>query len=153
MLNRTGVGHPRRSFGAGPEAPRLIRDFVTRALELSEAPEEVIEDMRLAASELATNGVEHGDGTGVTVAIDCDDTWWTLQVESSSADHSTPSRPDRWVVAPAEAVSGRGLGIVRSLMDEVEAWSRRGTIVIVCRRRRLPRSGEQRDDPRSASEQ
>jgi anti-sigma regulatory factor (Ser/Thr protein kinase) len=116
----------------------LIRDFVSEALHLFAAPEHVIEDMRLAASELAANGVEHGDGTGVTVAVDCDDTWWTLQVESSAADHSAPTRPDRWVVAPAEAVSGRGLGIVRRLMDDVEAWSRRGTIVIVCRRRRSP---------------
>jgi anti-sigma regulatory factor (Ser/Thr protein kinase) len=138
MLNQNGIGHPRRSFGAGPEAPRLIRDFVTEALSLFAAPENLIDDMRLAASELAANGVEHGDGTGVTVAVDCDDTWWTLQVESSSADHSTPTRPDRWVVAPAEAVSGRGLGIVRRLMDDVETWSRRGTIVIVCRRRRSP---------------
>jgi anti-sigma regulatory factor (Ser/Thr protein kinase) len=136
MLNQHGVGHPRRSFDAGPDTPRLIRDFVTEALQHSDTPDHVIEDIRLAASELAANSVQHGDGTGVTVAVDCDDTWWTLQVESSSADHSTPTRPDRWVVAPAEAVSGRGLGIVRRLMDEVEAWSRRGTIVIVCRRRR-----------------
>jgi anti-sigma regulatory factor (Ser/Thr protein kinase) len=138
MLNQNGIGHPRRSFGAGPEAPRLIRDFVTEALHLFAAPDDVIDDMRLAASELAANGVEHGDGTGVTVAVDCDGTWWTLQVESSAADHSTPTRPDTWVVAPAGAVSGRGLGIVRRLMDDVQAWSRRGTIVIVCRRKRTP---------------
>lgn len=130
------VGHPRRSFGADHDSPRLIRDFVGDALHGWGAPHDVVDDIRLAASELAANAVEYGDGTGVTVSVDCDDDWWVLQVESGSADHSTPTRPDRWVVAPPDAVSGRGLGIVRGLMDEVETWSRRGTIVIVCRRRR-----------------
>jgi anti-sigma regulatory factor (Ser/Thr protein kinase) len=140
MLDRNGVGHPRRSFDAGPDTPRLIRAFVSDALRGWGATDDVIDDVRLAASELAANAVEYGDGTGVTVSVDCDDMWWVLQVESGSADHTATSRPDTWEVAPAAAISGRGLGIVRRLMDDVEAWSRRGTIVIVCRRSRTSRA-------------
>jgi anti-sigma regulatory factor (Ser/Thr protein kinase) len=63
--------------------------------------------------------------------------WWEVDVVGGSA--TSPSallEPDTWTVAGADEVSGRGLGIVRHLMDDIVTDTSAGQVSIRCRCRR-----------------
>jgi anti-sigma regulatory factor (Ser/Thr protein kinase) len=128
----------RREFDAVPTSARAARRFVTDLLRLGGAPAAVITDCSLVVSELVTNVIEHSGGTRVEVAVDlADPRWWCLEVVGAAP--SSPKQlaaPETWTVGGANDVSGRGLGIVRQLMDEVVINTTDGHITVTCRRRR-----------------
>jgi anti-sigma regulatory factor (Ser/Thr protein kinase) len=128
----------RRTFEAIPRSAHAARQFVTETLRQHGASNKVIGDYALAVSELATNVIEHGDGSGLTICIDASDPlWWEVEVAggAANADNSV-LHPNTWSVAGAEQASGRGLGIVRHLMDHVVADTTDGRVSIRCRRHR-----------------
>ena len=102
---------------------------------------EPIRDFALVVSELVTNIIEHGDGTIMVIYLDvADPGWWEVEVVggSSAASPSSLLQPATWSVAGADAISGRGLGIVRHLMDDVVTGITTGQVSIRCRLRRAP---------------
>ena len=96
---------------------------------LADVPDALNADVQLIASELVTNAVEHGRGDRVAFALRCDEGAVALTVESIGPAPNV-GEVDDWEVAPAEHVTGRGLGIVRSIADRVEVTRSGGRLVI-----------------------
>ncbi len=86
-------------------------------------------DAQLVASELVTNAVEHGTGGPVVVALRRGAASLSLTVESVGPAPDVGA-VDEWEVASVEEITGRGLGIVRSIADRVEVSRRNGRLVI-----------------------
>ena len=128
----------RRAFDAVPASARAARQFVTDLLRLDGAPAAVISDCSLVVSELVTNVIEHGGGARLEVALDlADPQWWRLEVIGTAPIAPTQLRaPETWTLAGANEVSGRGLGIVRQLMDDVVISAADDRVTVTCRRRR-----------------
>jgi anti-sigma regulatory factor (Ser/Thr protein kinase) len=128
-----------RLFAAVPASARAARSFVAASLGAAGATASVISDYELVVSELVANLIEHGDGTGLRISVDvADRQWWDVAVGgTTSAGGDGSAAPSAWRVADPFEPSGRGLGIVRRLMDEVVADSAEGESTIHCRRRRV----------------
>jgi anti-sigma regulatory factor (Ser/Thr protein kinase) len=93
------------------------RRFVRRMLADS-ADASTLADLQLIVSELFTNAVEHGvDGT-VRLVIHDEPRFVGVTVQSRGPAPRVGDATE-WQVAAPSAVSGRGLGIVRELADEV----------------------------------
>lgn len=122
-------------FRARPVNPRAVRRFVREALEAASAPADVVADFQLVVSELATNAIEHGVGDVVVEVDGSRPAWWEVTVSSSIGGARLRSTRE-WVIADADAGSGRGLGIVRWLMDEVRVDHVGDRISVRCRMRR-----------------
>jgi anti-sigma regulatory factor (Ser/Thr protein kinase) len=96
----------------------------------------LVDDLRLAASELVTNAVEHGNHEPVVVELEVDTDVVSLSVTSHSPhDHVAPVSD--WAVADSAEITGRGLGFVRTLADDVSV-SRGGGLLTITVERRLP---------------
>lgn len=106
------------------------RRFVRKSL--ADVPDALNADVQLIASELITNAVEHGTGDRVSFVLRLDDGAVALTVESIGP---APNVRDvgSWQVAPAAHITGRGLGIVRSIADCVEVSRRDGRLVITAK--------------------
>ena len=137
-MNLGAIGREPRIFDAVPTSARAARQFVTGELRDLGATRAEICDYALVVSELATNIIEHGDGAQLSVYVDdADPEWWEVSVVGRASD--TPDhvlRPETWTVASANEASGRGLGIVRHLMDNILTAARDGEVTFQCRRRR-----------------
>jgi anti-sigma regulatory factor (Ser/Thr protein kinase) len=107
-----------------PATRRTVAQYARR-VGLSEEQVEVLE---LAASELATNSIRHGGGSG-TVAM-----WLepdAVVIEFTDAGHLADPLTGR-LTPPVEAPGGRGLYLVNQLCDLVQVRSSpRGTTVRV----------------------
>jgi anti-sigma regulatory factor (Ser/Thr protein kinase) len=89
-----------------------VRAFVAQ----TGGDDRIADDLELVVSELATNVIEHTSADTISVLIERDDAGWTMQV----ADADDASMLDRVSLPPATARSGRGLFVVRSLVDTLE---------------------------------
>jgi anti-sigma regulatory factor (Ser/Thr protein kinase) len=128
-----------RSFRATPQSGRVIRAFVREVLSAADVPDPVASDVELVVSELGANAVEHGVGDEFTVTIDVSRRRWLAVSVTCVSDAAPALRAWRtWAIAPPDARSGRGLGIVRRLMDDVDVEARNGRLTVRCRRRLLP---------------
>jgi anti-sigma regulatory factor (Ser/Thr protein kinase) len=140
-MNASAVDREQQTFDATPRSARAARQFVADTLRQHDAPAKVIRDYALVVSELVTNIIEHGDGSYMVIYLDvADPDWWEMEVVGGSSAISTSPllQPETWTVAGADEVSGRGLGIVRHLMDEIASGTAAGQLSIRCRRRRAP---------------
>lgn len=137
-MNARAVDREQQSFDAIPSSARLARRFVSETLRLYGATDELISDYSLVVSELATNIIEHGDGSTMVVFLDiADPGWWELEVAGGATNPGSQLlRPETWTVAGSYEASGRGLGIVRHLMDDIATSFSGGRVSIRCRRRR-----------------
>lgn len=137
-MNPDATSTERRAFDAVPASARAARRYVTDLLRLDGAPAAVISDYSLVVSELVTNVIEHGGGARLEIALDlADPEWWRLEVVGAAPIAPKQlSAPETWSVAAANAVSGRGLGIVRQLMDDVVISAADDRVTVTCRRRR-----------------
>jgi anti-sigma regulatory factor (Ser/Thr protein kinase) len=137
-MNGNAVDRERRIFEAVPLSARAARQFVTERLRSSGAPVAVVGDYSLVVSELVTNVIEHSEGSHVEIILGLDDPlWWELEVVGGRP--AAPKRmlaPELWTVASAHEVSGRGLGIVRQLMDDVVTEIGTDRVSVRCRRYR-----------------
>jgi serine/threonine-protein kinase RsbW len=79
--------------------------------------EEVADDVVLALNEVATNAMLHGSSGGqpVEVVVQVDDGW----VEASVLDHGPDPPPVLSAVSEEPDSGGRGLWLLRRLVDEV----------------------------------
>ncbi len=97
-----------RRFPCESDAPRRARHFAIATLEHWGQPPELVDDVCLLVSELATNAVIHGNSDFVVTMSRADGV-----VRCSVSDHETaPPRPR---VAQHDAPSGRGLLIVDTI--------------------------------------
>lgn len=80
------------------------------------AAEQVVGDLELAVSELATNVAQHTDTDSIGVVVRCGADRWTIEVDDADG---LDTLSDTALPEP-DALSGRGLFIVHSVMDEVE---------------------------------
>jgi anti-sigma regulatory factor (Ser/Thr protein kinase) len=137
-MSANAVDREQKSFDAIPTSARGARQFVTETLQSHGADPKVICDYALVVSELTTNIIEHGNRSSLIIFVDVANAeWWEVEVVGGA---ESPARqllqPDTWTVAGADERSGRGLGIVRHLMDEISSDVTGGQIRIRCRRRR-----------------
>ncbi len=126
--------------------PALALDVPARAHDVATArhavsgfltdrgvPSVVVDDIELVVSELVTNAIIHppvvdGDVVRVEVGVAEDVVLTVSNIGSATAIPAT----DIWVLAPPEAASGRGLGIVRRLSDEVVVDQVGDRAVVTC---------------------
>lgn len=80
------------------------------------------DDVVLAASELLSNVYEHGADVEVEVSVEVSATTLVMSV-SSKADRDKLPAISRWVVPTPDSDSGRGLGVLRVLADDVTVLS------------------------------
>jgi anti-sigma regulatory factor (Ser/Thr protein kinase) len=137
-MNASAIDRIQQTFEAVPASARAARQFVSNTLRSHGAASMVITDFALVVSELATNIIEHGDGSDLVIFLDvADSEWWGMEVVGGAT--TAPSHvlePASWTVAAADEPSGRGLGIVRHLMDEIVTNTTDSQVSIRCRRRR-----------------
>jgi anti-sigma regulatory factor (Ser/Thr protein kinase) len=112
----------------------VARRFVRDALD-GVVPAAVSADLQLAASELVTNALEHGTRQPVTVTISADRGRATLAIESSTGAAATFADVEDWAIAEPDQRAGRGLGIVRTIADDVEVERDGSTLRILVHRR------------------
>lgn len=125
-----------RSYPSAPPSTRAARDFVVGELRRATASDRAVADFELIVSELVTNSVQYGSGAEIVVGVDAvTDGWYTVSISSGVDGVLPPLDPASWMVANAEMRSGRGLGIVRALADDLSVAVSDGRLVIVCRRR------------------
>jgi serine/threonine-protein kinase RsbW len=98
----------------------------------------VVDDMELVTSELVTNAMVHGRRGSIGVEVDAEGEVVVAVSNTGPAQAIPPI--EEWRAAAPLAPSGRGLGIVRRLCDDVAVLDIDDTTVVVCRRR-LPDSG------------
>ena len=92
------------------------RRFVRRAVD--DIDQSVVDDLQLIVSELFTNAIEHGSSDAVEVAVTQRPDHVSVAIDSSGPTPGVGPATE-WRVADAEALSGRGLGIVRHLADDL----------------------------------
>lgn len=137
----------------------IARHLLREWLEHIPVPRNEIQDLLLIVAELCSNAVRHASGSPGGVALRAaargDDV--VIEVEDDGGTLSWPNRGDD--VPDVDAEAGRGLFLVESLSDEVEATVRNGhSIVRVVRRAVLPSAAAPRSrtvvevDGASASE-
>jgi anti-sigma regulatory factor (Ser/Thr protein kinase) len=115
-------------------ARRFVAERLTDRLNGVAADDEVVDDLRLAASELVTNAVEHGNDQPVVLELDVDTGVVSLSVTSHSP-HDRVAPVSEWAVADAGEITGRGLGIVRTVADGVSVSRGGGMLTITVERR------------------
>lgn len=137
-MNASALDREQQSFAAIPTSARAARQFVAATLRRHDAAPKVISDYALVVSELVSNIIEHGDGSSMVISLDvANPDWWEVEVVGGSmTSPGSLLQPDTWTVAGADEASGRGLGIVRHLMDDIVTRTDAGQVSIRCRRRR-----------------
>ena len=110
------------------------RRFVADRLSGVATDSGIVDDFRLAASELVTNAVEHGNHQKVIVELAVNPGKVSLSVTSHSPYDNVAPVSD-WTVADADEITGRGLGIVRTLADDVSVSRGGGMLTITIERR------------------
>ena len=112
------------SLKAAPAELAALRDGLRAWLVDHELDEETERSTVLAVSEAAANAVEHGygcDGEGVvTVMASLDDGWVHVEVR----DEGT------WQEGRGDGDRGRGLAIIRSIMDRLSVERNHGSTVV-----------------------
>ena len=122
----------------GDQTSTVTRRHVATWLRTRGATPDEIDDLSLVASELAANVVQHGDADELLVRLDGNDpSRWTLEVVGGR--NLLPAHladPTSWEVSRPHDTHGRGLGIVRTVVDAVEVLSDRDVLTIRCHRLR-----------------
>jgi stage II sporulation protein AB (anti-sigma F factor) len=118
-----------------PYSLTLVREFIKTTLEPFKPIKPYIPDIVCATHEAAKNAVEHNPDCDIPVEVVCRVLEDSVVVEVSDrgngfeSDNFPPPPPD------LEAVAGRGILIMCSLMDEVEARSGdEGTTITMLKR-------------------
>jgi len=105
-----------------------LRQHVADAAHESGAGPDIIEQLQLVVSELATNAIQYNDADSLTVAVQGDGVSWTIEVSNADGLQGVdaPTLPD------SSALSGRGLFLVDNIMDRVELVEVEGRLHVRC---------------------
>ena len=126
-----------RTLPSSPASARQAREFVSGELRRLAAGADVVDDLDLIVSELMANSIQHGDGGDIVVRVDAPSAkWFSITVTNGVAFSLPPMDPSTWKVAATDLPSGRGLGIVRRLADEIAVTEAAGLVHVTGRRRR-----------------
>jgi anti-sigma regulatory factor (Ser/Thr protein kinase) len=96
----------------------VARRFVRTTLR-DIVPAHVAADMELITSELVTNAVRHGSREPLVVTVHADRRVTSVTIEHEHDQLDDIPRIAEWEIPDPELPSGRGLGLVRALSDEV----------------------------------
>ncbi|MBA2792698.1 MAG: ATP-binding protein [Thermoleophilaceae bacterium] len=115
------------TLAADPSELASMRALLRRWLARAEATEDDVAEILAATGEAAANAIEHGSAKGgqweLTGLLD------GREVDITVRDHGS------WQEAGSRTTGGRGLGLMRSLMDSVQvAQGPDGTVVRMRRR-------------------
>src|SRR4051812_34521734 len=94
------------------------RRFVRTELS-GRAPDEAVTDLMLATSELVTNAFEHASSERVRLPVRRNRDQASITVVSQGETARVPD-PAEWRPAQSDRLSGRGLGIVREIADDID---------------------------------
>lgn len=125
-------------LAANPPEVSRARHGVVDLLARAGAPSTIVDDIELVVSELVSNAVVHGRPGPVHVEVAVDDEV-VVAVANQGRSEGIPA-VEEWMLPGPEAVSGRGLAIVRRLTDHV-AVRQSGDMTVVVARRGLPGGG------------
>ena len=109
------------------------RRFVRQHLE-GRAPDGAVSDLMLATSELVTNAFEHGSRQPIRLTVRSDDAQASVTVVSADDGGRLPD-VEEWTTARADRISGRGLGIVREIADDIDVTRSNSSVAITVHRR------------------
>ena len=108
----------------------VVRHLLRSSMDKLGVEQECIHDMELAVTEACTNVLQHATGTGdeYEVAVELNETMCEITVTDAGQgfDHESVAEP-----ALPSAESGRGIQLMKALVDRVQFLSRpqAGTIV------------------------
>lgn len=123
------VGHELR-VASDPAMIATLRHRVVEIARSSGADDDLVRDLELVVSELATNVIQHTGSSTIRMVLRREPSQWVLDVDDADdLDGLDSSLP-----APSE-LTGRGLFIVQSLMDDVQILESGGHRRIRCARR------------------
>jgi serine/threonine-protein kinase RsbW len=94
-----------------------VRDLVHGMATGCGLPPSAVDDLVLAANELATNVVRHGGGRGLVRLWCADDTVFCRMTDYGPG---MPEPPASGEVPPPHALTGRGLWMIRRMIDRLE---------------------------------
>lgn len=124
------TSRPDRRLTVGADVANLgrLRQHVASAAHDTGATDDIIEQLELVVSELATNAIQYNDADTLTVSVHGDGQSWTIDVSNAGGlvDVDSPTLPD------SSALSGRGLFLVDSVMDRVELVDLDGRLHVRC---------------------
>ncbi|WP_420452171.1 ATP-binding protein [Ilumatobacter sp.] len=131
-MSDPAVSVQRVTVDADPSELNALRTRVGRAVRASGGTTSEVEDFELAVSELATNVMRHTDAGDFAVVFTTTPDRWILDVsEADGLDDLDGLR------RPSDCdCTGRGLFIVRAVMDDVSVVDDHGTRSIRCVRSR-----------------
>ena len=102
---------------AQPDELSGLRRVVREYIESAGGDPTTADDLELVTSELATNVIEHTTSSTITITIERTPDAWMIEV----SDVEDPFVLSDVAVLPATSQrAGRGLFVVRSLVDELE---------------------------------
>jgi serine/threonine-protein kinase RsbW len=104
---------------------RRIRDYLQNVGTATE----IVEDIELVVSELATNVIEHTTSTSLTILVGRVDDDWFVDV----ADVDDLSILDDVALPNVTEPAGRGLFVVSSIVDDIRIVHDAGNYAIRCR--------------------
>lgn len=122
-----------------PSDPHRIAEadeFLENALRAHGIPDALVTDVAIASTELVNNAIVHGNKSNpnktVTIELIFTDTDLTVRVTDQGEGFNPQEIPDPLAEENLLREVGRGVFIVRSLMDEVryEAGPGGGTVVV-----------------------
>lgn len=117
---------------AASEQVAVARRLVRQTLA-GRAPDEVIADLELVASELFTNAVLHGAGRVVYISVERTAGLASVTV-ASEGDAARVGDVETWALAEPPTAFGRGLAIVRTLADSVSVTRSPQRLTVTARR-------------------
>ncbi|MFG1999723.1 ATP-binding protein [Spirillospora sp. NPDC048911] len=117
------IVHPAREvYRSAPAGAAAARAFVVDQAHAADLPGGLVEDLALAASELATNAIRHGthatNGGAFTVSSEVIDGHAAVRVDNPGP--SPISIPNGPRMPGVDAEGGRGLAILRDLGAHVD---------------------------------
>lgn len=115
------IEHRTRLFDRRRTTPGAVRTFVAETLTQWSRTER-LDDVRLCASELATNAILHGAPAGGLVLVRVTLDGGEIRVEVHDSGDARPRRRH----VPAIAENGRGLVLVSTLADDWGVEERQG---------------------------